>query len=66
MKKYLVTWKEKYVITTRNTRFVEAVSEREARELIKEGYGEVEDSYDIDSYSDEIISIESIEECPDE
>ena len=64
--RYLVTWKEKCTVLFRNSGIVEANSEQEARELIKDGLGDIEDSYEIDCYDGTILEIEDIQEDYDE
>ena len=65
--KYYITWKEKGTVINECTGWIEADSEEEAKKKLEEnGIDEYDDCYEIDSYDNEVIKIEEIEECYDD
>lgn len=58
--KYIVKYREKCITVGMVSSEVEADSEEEAKELIKEGMGDVMDYYEIENYDNEVLSFESI------
>ena len=60
--RYIVKWRESCTVLYQYDGIVEADSEEEAKELVKNGIAEVIDSCEIDSYDGELIEIRDIYE----
>lgn len=64
--KYIVTYKEKCTTIGMVTSTVEADSEEEAKSLIEDGMGDIEDFVEIENYDNEILSFLNVEEYYDD